>query len=415
MTVSRFPVLLPSGWFMIIALPSMLMVFNLASSFSIGILCSSVIFLTVLFIHSLLRKNNTRSEYSVKNIILLIFFLLFIMLHFYIVNMLRFHFNQVDLNRFILSYITFSLMLCCALSIATSLKNVSDEYFYKSCMMISIILFCNGLISLSQIDFFGTGLAKPSFIYLEPSHFALAVAPFISYYCLTTTRVKGILMLLFVAGWAAYIQNMTMMLAVIIAYLLSTRKNLVLSLSVLMLVGSTLVVFIDADKLSYFSDRLSLSGSSDNLSVLVLYQGWDNAIKTLASSWLGGGFQQFGITTLTGDVSEKLYQLLGFDINQFDGGSTAPKIVGEFGLFGLILLVVYLVALNSLFRKIRTKSIENKKNLFASTVIITSVLEFFVRGVGYFSPSLFMLAVSIFYLLDNARKEKTSQKESNIL
>lgn len=397
------------------ALPSMLMVFKLASSFSIGILCSSVIFLIALLILSLLRRNNSRLEYRVKNIILLMFFLLFIMLHFYILNMLRFHFNQIDLNRFMLSYITFSLMLCCALSIATSLKMVSDDYFYKSCMVISIVLFCNGLISLSQIDFFGTGLAKPSFIYLEPSHFALVVAPFVSYYCLTTTRVKGILMLLFVAGWAAYIQNMTMMLAVLIAYLLSTRNNLFLSLCALLLVVSTLVFFIDADKLSYFSDRLSLSGSSDNLSVLVLYQGWDNAIKTLTGSWLGGGFQQFGITTLTGDVSEKLYQLLGFDINQFDGGSTAPKIVGEFGIFGLILLVVYLVALISLCRKVRTKSIESKKDLFASTVIITSVLEFFVRGVGYFSPSLFMLAVSVFYLLDKTRKEKKFQKESHIL
>lgn len=397
------------------ALPSMLMVFKLASSFSIGILCSSVIFLISFFILSLLRRNNYRSEYSVKSIILLMFFLLFIMLHFYMVNMLRFQFNHIDLNRFMLSYITFSLMLCCTLSIATSLKMVSDEYFYKSCMVISIILFFNGLISLSQIDFFGTGLAKPSFIYLEPSHFALVVAPFISYYCLTTTRVKGILILLFVAGWAAYIQNMTMMLAVLIAYLLSTRNNLLLSLCAILLVVSTLVIFIDADKLSYFSDRLSLSGSSDNLSVLVLYQGWDNAIKTLTGSWLGGGFQQFGITTLTGDVSEKLYQLLGFDINQFDGGSTAPKIVGEFGLFGLILLVFYLVTLFSLFRKIRTQKIESKKDLFAATVIITSSLEFFVRGVGYFSPSLFILAVSVFYLLDKTRKEKTLQKENHIL
>lgn len=343
------------------------------------------------------------------------FFLLFIMLHFYMVNMLRFHFNYIDLNRFMLSYITFSLMLCCALSISTSLKMVSNEYFYKSCMVISIILFFNGLISLSQIDFFGTGLAKPSFIYLEPSHFALVVAPFISYYCLTTTRVKGILILLFVAGWAAYIQNMTMMLAVLIAYLLSTRNNLFLSLCSLLLVVSVLVIFIDADKLSYFSDRLSLSGSSDNLSVLVLYQGWDNAIKTLTGSWLGGGFQQFGITTLTGDVSEKLYQLLGFDINQFDGGSTAPKVIGEFGLFGLILLVFYLVTLFLLFRKIRTQKIESKKDLFAATVIITSSLEFFVRGVGYFSPSLFMLAVSVFYLLDKTRKEKTLHKENNTL
>lgn len=392
----------------IIALPSLLMIFSNASSFSAGILFSSLLIISMRFMHLVLRGESSHPSYNIINILGLVGFLCFVMAHFYLVSLYYFDFNQVDIQRFSLSYLTLIFFMVCALLIETSMRRVSDDYFHQSCMVISLVLFFNAIISLSKIDVFSTGLAKPTFIYLEPSHFALVAAPFISYYCLTTTRLKGIAALLFVACWAGYIQNMTMLIAALLAFVLSTRRNLVVAVLALILLVVMLFMAIDLESISYFNDRLSFSSSSDNLSVLVLYQGWENAIKTLTQlSWFGGGFQQFGITTLTGEASTKLHQLLGFDINQFDGGSTAPKIVGEFGFFGIMALCIYLISLTVLFRKIRTRRIKSRKTLFASTVVMTSVLEFFVRGVGYFSPSLLMFAVSIFYLLDTPEKEHT--------
>lgn len=402
--------LLPSGWLIVIALPSLLMIFSTASSFSAGILLSSLLIMSIFFMHSVLHGQSSHAVYSMRSVHWLVGFLVFVMAHFYILNLTEFNFNLVDINRFALSYITLTFVLVCALSIATTLRTVNDEYFHQSCIIISLLLLFNAFISLSKVDIFGTGLAKPTFIYLEPSHFALVAAPFISYYCLTTTRVKSISVLFFVAAWAGYIQNFTMLLAALIAFVLSTRRNLAVSLLALLLMASLLFIFIDEDSLSYFNDRLSFSSSSNNLSVLVLYQGWENAIKTLTQlSWLGGGFQQFGITTLTGEAGIKIHQLLGFDINQFDGGSTAPKIIGEFGFFGLMMIAVYLISIIVYFRRIRSRSIESKVDLFASTVLITSMLEFFVRGVGYFSPSLFMLAVSVFYVSDKIRIENITR------
>lgn len=403
---TRFPMLLPSGWIIVISLPSLLMIFSTASSFSAGILLSSLLIMSIFFMHSVLHGQRSHVAYSMQSILWLVGFLVFVMAHFYIQNLTEFNFNQVDISRFAVSYITLIFVLVCALSISAFLKVVNDDYFHQSCVVVSLLIAFNAFISLSKIDVFGTGLAKPTFIYLEPSHFALVAAPFISYYCLTTTKFKGMLVLFFVVFWAGYIQNFTMLLAALIAFILSTRRNLILSLSTLLLFASLLFMFIDEGSRSYFNDRLSFSSSSTNLSVLVLYQGWENAIKTLAQrSWLGGGFQQFGIVTLTGEAGIKIHQLLGFDINQFDGGSTAPKIIGEFGVFGLMMIIFYFISFIVSFRKIRSRSIESKKEIFASVVIITSVLEFFVRGVGYFSPSLFMLAVSVFYLLDKIRKE----------
>lgn len=405
MNMSHLPKLLPSGWLIIIALPSLLMIFSNASSFSAGILISSLLIISIFLMSSVSREENTRSSYSLWNILALLGLLSFIMAHFCLVSLNDFNFNQIDFNRFVLSYITLALVLICALLIATSLRRLSDEYFHQSCMMISLLLLFNAIMSLTRIDVFSTGLAKPTFLYLEPSHFALVAAPFISYYCLTSSRTKGTVVLLFVTFWAGYIQNLTMLIAALLAFVLSTRKNLAVAMLALIIAILTLFIFADTESLSYFNDRLSFSSSSNNLSVLVLYQGWENAIKTLTQlSLLGGGFQQFGITTLTGEAGIKLHQLLGFDINQFDGGSTAPKIVGEFGIFGVCILLVYMTSLAIVFRKIRLGKIESKKEIFASVVLITSVLEFFVRGVGYFSPSLFMFAVGVFYLSDTVKK-----------
>jgi hypothetical protein len=264
----------------------------------------------------------------------------------------------------------------------------------------AIILLLNGLISLTKIDFFSSGLSKPTFLFLEPSHFALVVTPFLLYFCLTLSRVKALCLLTLVASWAGYIQNLTLLFGVVLAFLVSTRQNLLIAGSFFTLFIFILISVFGADNFSYFTDRLSLSGDNDNLSVLVLFQGWQNAIETLTTqSYFGGGFQQFGITTVYGSVSSKLYTLLGININQFDGGATAPKIVGEFGVFGIFFLLVYLFFYSKVFiklRRIRRKSV-SRVDVFFYAIFMSSFLEFFIRGVGYFSPLMYLSLISAFY------------------
>lgn len=409
MKTTHPPIFFMAAWLFIIALPSLLMIFIKVSSFSLGISIASVILLVAFSVTSLLTVEHPHARIKVQSLISVFVLLLFIVLHFYFVNVRQFNFVATDIKRFCLSYTTFTLVLISALLVSGYLRNLSEVSFHGACRFISVILLFNAIVSLSGVDFFSTGLSKPTFIYLEPSHFALVVAPFISYFCLISTKVKASLLLFFAAFWAAYIQNLTMLIAVLLAFVLSTRRNLVVSIFALSAVIFLLMIFVGVDRLSYFNDRLSFSSNSDNLSVLVLYQGWENALNTLIEiSWFGAGFQQFGVATYTGAASGKLYELLGFDINQYDGGTTASKIVGEFGVFGLLLLIFYLLSLFIAVKRIRSRKIDSKKTLFALVVFVSSILEIFVRGVGYFSPSLFTLIVSVLYLsiFENSNKLK---------
>ncbi|UKA07005.1 hypothetical protein [Photobacterium damselae] len=247
--------------------------------------------------------------------------------------------------------------------------------------------------------FFNTGLAKPTFFYQEPSHFALVAAPFILYFTFTLKRKFCLLLLMFSAFWALYIQNATMLFIVLMASWVSLRVNF-FYLILLLLSAVTLLIFSNPDGLAYFQERIILSSDSNNLSVLVLIQGWENALKTLQEfSIFGAGFQQFGVGTALGSASDKINQLIGFGLNLYDGGSLAPKIIGEFGILGILVIIYYCFIFISSVNKLKYLNKDSDKILIFSYCSIISVfVEIFIRGAGYFTPSLFMFLISLFYL-----------------
>ncbi|MDH1469687.1 hypothetical protein [Shewanella sp. GD03713] len=323
---------------------------------------------------------------------------------------------EVDAKRFFFSFVCLFIVVLSAFLIALYLKSISNaKLFFDVVNVCGVLLLLNGLISLTKIDFFSTGLSKPTFLFLEPSHFALVVTPFLIFFCLTLSRNKAILLLFVVASWAGHIQNLTLFFGVALAFAISSRQNLIFAALLFTLFIGALITLLGIENLSYFTDRLVLSDDSDNLSVLVIFQGWQNAIETLTTqSYLGGGFQQFGITTVYGSVSDKLYALLGFSINQFDGGSTAPKLVGEFGVFGIAFLCVYLFFYVKFFLMLRNRNVSlSKVDMFFYAIFIASFLEFFIRGVGYFSPLMYLFIVSVFYFSVQISKVKLEKNETD--
>jgi hypothetical protein len=133
----------------------------------------------------------------------------------------------------------------------------------------------------------------------------------------------------------------------------------------------------------------------------------DNAFRTLESThWLGAGFQQLGIATQDGPYTERVLDMSGINSNQYDGSLTAAKLVSEFGIFGIAALITHFVmAIKSFFdlRKFALLSKNAKENysfsvVLANTVVVCSLLELYVRGVGYFSPMMAMLVISVIVL-----------------
>lgn len=392
---------------MILFVPSLLMIFAKMSSFTPGIVLVSLVLICVKFSFSPHAFRIPAIEWRFTLYSFAIIFLLIV--HFFLQSI----FNDgvlptQDFGKFLGSIVCILFLLIAAIVIQLDVKNLKESSFRSVVKILFSILVINAVISLSKIDFWGTGLPKPSFLYLEPSHFALIVAPFIFYYSvLLAGNVKKIILLGFFGVWALYIQNLTLLFALMVVYLISARTLLPAILLSAIVAGAG-IIFINVDSMQYYLDRINLSSETDNISTLVLLQGWDNAVLTLQHTVLGVGFQQFGVSTLNGTFAERLYDLLGIYINVFDAGSTAPKLIGEFGVFGIILVVMYALGWLKVFINIRRKRIKNKKYLFFSCVYLSSFLDMFVRGTGYFTPTMFLLIVSIFYLFGS----KTNNQET---
>lgn len=76
-------------------------------------------------------------------------------------------------------------------------------------------------------------------------------------------------------------------------------------------------------------------------------------------------------------------------------------VIGEFGVIGIVILLVYCRLLYRSYWYVRNESAPRRSNrehvreLFLHACVIMYTTELFVRGVGYFSPSGFLLIVAL--------------------
>ena len=292
-----------------------------------------------------------------------------------------------QLSRFIGSYFFLLVLAVGSIVYLPRLASLTMEAISTRVDRVLWFMALNALIGLTGVALFKYGSVKPIGVFSEPSHFGLALAPLLAY--VSAIRSRGYQWkLAFFFAWAVWIQNLTTLLVVAACLLVSLRGRLS-SVAMLFLAAFALLL-ID---LEYFITRLLISTESDNLSVVVLLSGWETALTMLASSsgW-GGGFQQFGFLGAVGELTERVAQMTGESINRYDGGSTAAKLVGEFGVFGILGLVLVLVMSFKAFLRLRKSEQGGQSGsaLFLSASLYTLPIELFARGVGYFSPTLFL-------------------------
>jgi hypothetical protein len=239
---------------------------------------------------------------------------------------------------------------------------------------------------------------KAIFPFTEPSHFALIFTPLLLDACVKSR------------GWRRYTW-------IIVGYLLAfSLKNLSL------LVGTTLVSMVTLPllqltfgaliapmvllsvNLSYFTDRLDFSAQTTNLSALVYIQGWELVIDSMRRSlgW-GIGYQQLGYGPIRSAASEMIFQLTQFDLNLQDGGFVAAKLISEFGIFGAMLMVGFIVVATKsalTLRKVAHGALPRLAGRdFALAIIVGYSLDMFVRGVAYFTASSALFVAALIYYL----------------
>jgi hypothetical protein len=235
---------------------------------------------------------------------------------------------------------------------------------------------------------------KPVFPFTEPSHFAEAFAPLLLYCCVTTTGGRRLLVLGAGVAAALLLENLTLLLACVMAGFICFRSYLALPLfAVAALAASQL-------DLSYYTDRLNLGSEAGNLSSLVYIQGWQMLVESLQGThgW-GVGFQQLGLNGTAASSSNQIFNLIGNYANLLDGSFTLAKLVGEFGAIGIVLVLIYLViawrAIRDLRRQCRQPQREHAALLLAKSIIVAYLLEIFVRGSGYFTGTAILLVGSL--------------------
>lgn len=170
--------------------------------------------------------------------------------------------------------------------------------------------------------------------------------------------------------------------------------------------------------LTYFTDRIDLSGEGNNLSNLVCLQRWQTVEEAWSlSNGLGIGFQQLGVQGTDVPAAQVLRALRdGENMNLLDGSFVRAKLAADFGAIGVARAVCFLLgALRSWFELRRTAHGTCRRPpqavLVAHASIVSFCIDLFLRGAGYFTGTG-LLAFASLWLLAAHRAARRRERRS---
>ena len=387
--------------FMLMMLPSFIFVFGNVSSMVYGTILSILVFIILTPPRRLILKVK---EYLILPIILII--------PSQILYLLNGSHNEKGLySLFILFFFIVSGYL-----IANQILFYENVKYRKLVTNIFYLMFFLGVFqvffkvsSLGYQDF-----AKSIFPFAEPSHYAINLAPFLifsTYYSNKFRLIQIIILILFMG--VSYPSTILMSLAMIITFL-KLKSKIVLHL----VVACLLVIYFGGSNIdtNYFLDRLIMHKNNNNVTSLVYLQGWEDAYNGfLSNHGFGLGFQNMGKGEL-GYYGQRIESTLGQSKNRNDGGFLAAKILGEFGVLGLLFLIYYIKQLfksTKILMRVKraTNGVPNEIAILSHSIVVGFFVELFLRGYGYFTPTVFLFMVSVMIL----KSQKLSNKDLNVI
>lgn len=237
---------------------------------------------------------------------------------------------------------------------------------------------------------------KAMFPYTEPSHLALTLLPFFLYACVQSRGLRQFGWLVALTGITLATQNVTFAVGCLLVLAIASPLRFFVPIAI-----AAGVVLSQID-LYYFIERINVA-TTLNTSTLVFFQGWELMFSEwrLSHGW-GIGFQQLGLHGHLTPASHSMIKIEGAPRNTLDGGFAMAKLVSEFGFGGLLVALLY-AALAAMFAwQLRRHSPQNTTLapavIFARCVFVTFSIEFFVRGMGYFSAGTLLLAMACWIL-----------------
>jgi hypothetical protein len=375
--------------FLIVCLPSIVMIQFGQSSLAMGTVIGQIIILVILFFNrtnALFRKSHLKYFFLITG---------FFVIHTIVVILIT---NRFDFIRSLGSYFVLTLIYFSSTFFVTFIYS-NIIYLNNILIYLFIVFYSFGCLSI----FFGTNvlpsydtLNRGIFPFFEPSHFILSISPFLFYFFISEVKkVFKFFVLIISFAFLFYVNNLTMLLILSSsAFFLFRKKSQTIFLFIFVSIGVFLIFNLNSE---YYTSRIDTS-NDDNLSTLVWLQGWENAFINIKETYgLGVGFQQFGVNGLKGSATEAIAYLRSGDenqtLNQLDGGTLGAKILGEFGVFGMIFILFLFYKSFTSFIKLRKMIYNHSSSLYIFSLCVYSVFlfELFVRSMSYISNNIVLL------------------------
>ena len=283
------------------------------------------------------------------------------------------------------------------------LKSTSEHVLKKNLRLFFIVATSTaifGILFRDNIPIY-SDFPVSVFPFTEPSHFAISICSLFLYFVYTSKSgisISTIFVLLLFFVISIFTPSLILLIITLIAALLGMNKLrwyfvmpalFVSSLGFLYIFGT----FADAE---YFSNRLDFISSS-NLSLLIFQLGWIDMLNILENTYFGLGFQNYSTRPLD-PFSIYIYDIAGMEMNRSDGSFLMSKAGGEFGLLGILF---YLYLVGSVIKRFFVEKKFNQYAYFIGCVGIGFLIEFFIRGVGYFSFTQFLFFTVALYSISS--------------
>ena len=334
-----------------------------------------------------------------------------ILLLFFIIVFLQsivssFIFQHINYYRFILTYLSIILIFFLSALFVNITEKVNSISFHKVIISAYIFLTIIGIISIFFIRYhflIRYRSPKSMLIFSEPSHFALAYSPLLLYVSYISKSFGRFLAIFISILIALIVHSLTLLLSIVIILMVLYRYLFFIILplfSFLLFIIKFKIINSNYVNGNYFLSRFNiLSFKTNNASVLAYLYGWERAIIDFVRSYgIGVGFDQFGF------VGAKSMPLLAKmhlpSLNLYDGTADGSKIIAEFGVFGVIILLIYLYYFLKISNNFTKHKIENNYvGIFFISCFLMFFVDLFVRGIGgYFSGVVFIFFSSIYWL-----------------
>jgi hypothetical protein len=286
-----------------------------------------------------------------------------------------------------------------AIIMASTLFKAPDDVIKGTMNRLFLILTAIALLGFLQIRPYEPAFAtsNPIFPFTEPSHLALVMAPVSLAACVFNRGWKKAAIIATLLLTAFFLRSMSLFVGATIigAVCLPLR---------LLVPGAMIVIFLTQSvEIDYFSQRVDFSVHNSNLSNLVYLQGWELLSDSLERSkgW-GLGFQQLGIGQYNSPISDIVFRIVESNVNIRDGSFTFSKISSEFGVFGIVISTIFLFLAIRSALNLRRSSLgisETKGGItIARAFLVAGLVEFFIRGIGYFSATMLMIIAATIFL-----------------